>query len=73
VITAIVKPAKRWFGAKRWRFIIQADNGETIATSETYANRVDAEHTLGLLFSDVEVKLRVLDERGVIIEGRTLR
>jgi hypothetical protein len=73
VITAVVKPAKRWFGARRWRFIIQADNGETIAVSETYANRVDAEHTVGLLFSDVEVKLRVLDERGVITDHRQLR
>jgi uncharacterized protein YegP (UPF0339 family) len=44
------------FGQK-WRFRIRGRNNETIATSEAYHNRADAEKTVGLLFPDgVEVK-----------------
>lgn len=42
-------PRRSLLGKRQWYFRIKARNGETLAQSEGYANRVDALHTLQLL------------------------
>lgn len=46
----VVKPARRGLLRRaQWCFLIVADNGEPIATSETYSNRGDAIATAELI------------------------
>lgn len=49
----VIEPRKRGrMRRPQWQFRIVADNGETLATSEGYNNRTDAEDAVRLIWND---------------------